>query len=460
MADKAQKNCFVIMGFGIKTDLATGRKLNLDKSYQALIKPVVEKKGITCFRADEIRHSGSIDLQMYEQLLTADLVIADISTANVNAFYELGIRHALKPYSTIIISEDQLGYPFDLTHITINKYTHLGDSIDYFEVLRFQKLLEDTIDSVLANSVPDSPVYTFLDDLIPPHLKASAENVVKQIGDVLTAKKEDAAAAQNPDDQTLSIIIKQAEDALKNKKFDLAKVLFDSALKMLSYENDPHIIANNTYIVQRLALATYQAKQPDEITALKDSITLLRKIDLDHTNDPETVALAGSIEKHLFEQGEGDSHLDSAILYYQRGYYLLHNRHNGINLAYLLNCRATTSLDASRDEKIADIVWANRMRRDVLSLCEKDAAKITAMESQAQSSTEQISEEQKEIISEQKFWILVNKAEAHFGLGQLDEYEKAAADAKLIAHDDWMMDSFSKQLEKLKALIVKQQEMV
>jgi len=460
MADTSQKNCFVIMGFGIKTDLATGRKLNLDKSYQALIKPVVEKKGITCFRADEIRHSGSIDLQMYQQLLTADLVIADISTANVNAFYELGIRHALKPYSTIIISEDQLGYPFDLTHITINKYTHLGDSIDYFEVLRFQKLLEDTIDSVLANSVPDSPVYTFLDDLIPPHLKAKAENVVKQIGDVLTAKKEDVAAAQNPDDQTLSIIIKQAEDALKNKQFDLAKALFDSALKMLSYENDPHIIANNTYIVQRLALATYQAKQPDEVTALKDSITLLKKIDLDHTNDPETVALAGSIEKHLFEQAEGDSHLDSAILYYQRGYYLLHNRHNGINLAYLLNCRATTNLDASKEERIADIVWANRMRKDVLNLCERDAAKIAAMENQAESSTEQISEEQKEIISEQKFWILVNKAEAYFGLGQVDEYEKAAADAKLVVHDDWMMDSFSKQLEKLKALIAKQQTIV
>src|SRR5262249_49518317 len=96
--------------------------------------------------------------------------------------------------------------------------------------------------------------------------------------------------------------------------------------------------------------------------------------------------------------------------------------------------------------------------KDVLSLCEKDAAKIAAMESQAQSSTEQISEEQKEIINEQKFWMLVNKAEAHFGLGQLDEYEKAAADAKLVVHDDWMMDSFSKQLDKLKALMIKQKE--
>ena len=37
-----QKQCFVVMGFGIKTDYATGRKLDLDKSYRLLIKPVVE----------------------------------------------------------------------------------------------------------------------------------------------------------------------------------------------------------------------------------------------------------------------------------------------------------------------------------------------------------------------------------------------------------------------------------
>ena len=174
------------MGFGIKTDLATGRKLNLDKSYQALIKPVVESKNITCVRADEIRHSGSIDLQMYQQLLSADIVIADLSTANVNAFYELGIRHALKPRTTIIMSEELLGYPFDVNHIVINRYTHLGDSIDYFEVLRFQKLLGDTIDTVINSQSPDSPVYTFIEDLIPPSLKVEARRVASRIDDALT----------------------------------------------------------------------------------------------------------------------------------------------------------------------------------------------------------------------------------------------------------------------------------
>jgi hypothetical protein len=80
------------MGFGKKTDYATGRVLDLDKSYSYIIKPAAEEAGIACKRADEIVHSGTIDVPMFEQLLTADVVIADVSTSNPNAFYELGVR--------------------------------------------------------------------------------------------------------------------------------------------------------------------------------------------------------------------------------------------------------------------------------------------------------------------------------------------------------------------------------
>lgn len=456
----SKKNCFVVMGFGIKTDLATGRKLNLDKSYHALIKPVVENKGINCVRADEILHSGSIDLQMYQQLLSADIVIADLSTSNVNAFYELGIRHALKPKTTIIISEELLSYPFDLNHIVINKYAHLGDSIDYFEVLRFQKYLGETIDKVLASETPDSPVYTFLNGLIPPELKVRANKVVTQIGKALTANTTAAAAGSGSGDASLALFIKQGEEALKAKQFEAAKLFFETALKSLTCQGES-ALSNNIYLVQRLALATYQSRKPDYVSALEEALTLLRKIDLGRTNDPETVALAGSIEKHLFEENQGDIHLDNAIQLYQRGYYLLHNRHNGINLAYLLHLRSTTPLATSKQEIIADMVWANRIRREVLQLCYKDLKAIEVMETKTNDmGAHAIGEEQKNIIEEQKFWIAVNKAEAHFGLGEMVEYETSAAIAKTVKHEDWMMDSFQRQLHKLEELMHTQKELV
>lgn len=166
----SKKRCFVVMGFGTKTDYVSGRKLDLNKSYKYLIKPVVESKGLECIRADEILHSGSIDVQMYKELLQADLVIADLSTSNCNAIYELGVRHALRPFTTIVISEDKLVYPFDLNHIVISKYNHLGDAIDIEEAERFKQGLGQQIEAVINKEESDSPVYTYLNSLIPPQI--------------------------------------------------------------------------------------------------------------------------------------------------------------------------------------------------------------------------------------------------------------------------------------------------
>lgn len=101
------KLCFVVMGYGKKTEYESGRTLDLNATYETIIEPAVTSRGLRCVRADEIMQSGLIDVKMYDLLLRADLVIADISTGNVNAVYELGVRHALRPNSTIVMSEDK-----------------------------------------------------------------------------------------------------------------------------------------------------------------------------------------------------------------------------------------------------------------------------------------------------------------------------------------------------------------
>src|ERR1044072_3305295 len=145
--------CFVVMGFGKKTDFETGRTLDLDKSYRNIIKPAVKAAGLECIRADEIPHSGIIDVPMYEQLLGADVVIADLSTSNKNAFYELGVRHALRPTTTIVICEDGIKTPpFDANHVLTRMYHHMGDGIDYEEVMRFSNLLPAAIKEISNKS--------------------------------------------------------------------------------------------------------------------------------------------------------------------------------------------------------------------------------------------------------------------------------------------------------------------
>ena len=147
-------SCFVIMGFGEKTDFQSNpqRVLNLDRTYEDIIKPVVEEAGHICVRADEIIHSTVIDKPMYDNLLSADLVIADLSTANVNAVYELGVRHALRPQRTIVLAEKNFSFPFDLNHLSILKYEHLGKEIGFKEVMRVREILKEKITTLM-----DSP---------------------------------------------------------------------------------------------------------------------------------------------------------------------------------------------------------------------------------------------------------------------------------------------------------------
>src|SRR4029450_8909489 len=85
--------CFVVMGFGKKTDFETGRVLDLDKSYKYLIRPAVKAGDLNCVRADEILHSGEIDKPMYRMLLEADVVVADLSTSNRHCTDALALRH-------------------------------------------------------------------------------------------------------------------------------------------------------------------------------------------------------------------------------------------------------------------------------------------------------------------------------------------------------------------------------
>ncbi len=433
------------MGFGTKTDYVNGRKLDLNKSYRLLIKPVVEAKGIECVRADEIKHSGSIDVQMYQELLQADLVIADLSAANANAIYELGVRHALRPYTTIVISEDKLMYPFDLNHILITSYQHLGDAIDFDEVVRFREELGVLIDKVIDKDEYDSPVYTYLNSLIPPKIQ---DDIEKALEETTASSERDLNQDQG---KALSIITQEAEEAIEEKDFSKARALFETAIQLSTSSSGQRDI----YLIHRLAFTTYKAAEPDLVTSLHTSLDLLKSINLAHSNDPETVSSAGAVEKKLYESCQGDDHLELAILYYQRSYYLLNNRYNGINLALTFVYRATSNLDKSDHERIADLVFAKRTWERVLFLCDRDWKAIQEKGQLPHSKASQDSHEQQDYYQTQKFWVTVNRAEASFGLGDFETYEKQVELAKKTPHLEWMWESFSGQRSKLKTELTK-----
>src|SRR5215510_13813430 len=77
--------------------------VNFDEVYDLLIRPVLADAGCEPFRADEEKAAGDIRTDMFFELVTADIVLADVSILNANVFYELGIRHGVSPRGVLMV---------------------------------------------------------------------------------------------------------------------------------------------------------------------------------------------------------------------------------------------------------------------------------------------------------------------------------------------------------------------
>jgi len=124
-SDKARgKLCFVIGPIG--KELSDTRK-HSDLLLNAIIKATLEHEefSYTVRRADEDADPGMIGDRVVSDIIKADLVVADLTDLNPNAFYELGIRHATR-LPTIHIAKLGTLLPFDnIAHRTI--FVDLGD---------------------------------------------------------------------------------------------------------------------------------------------------------------------------------------------------------------------------------------------------------------------------------------------------------------------------------------------
>ncbi len=417
--EAAKKKCFVVMGFGTKTDFQQQKSYDLDKSYRIIIRKAVEEAGLECIRADDIIHSGIIDKPMYELLLGADVVVADLSTSNANAIYELGIRHALRPHTTIVIAEKNFKFPFDISHLLIRPYNHLGEGIDAEDAEAARDSLKKAIQELVDKAESDSPVYTFLPNLCEPTLKEAAQ--------ALAAGAD--AVPKPPDDQTVSLLMKMFRDARAQSNWAGAKM----ALEQLKIK-----MPGDPFVVQQLALATYKGKQPDAKTALADARGILLELQPDTTNDPETLGIWGAIHKRMWELDSKREDLDEAIRSYGKGFNLKDDFYNGINYAFVLNVRASVATDKS--DAIADFVWARRVRQRVIELARR---RLEAG----------VKDDQGREDLEQKFWLRATLIEALVGIGESDRAAAEQATAIAEAPESWMAGSLQEQLEKLKVLL-------
>ena len=173
--NNTKRHAFVVMPYGTKPR-PDGKLIDFDKVYNTLIKPVLEEQGFEPFRADEETVSGDIHTDMFQELLLADVVIADLSIHNANVFYELGVRHAFRKRGVIHIKARLEGssvrLPFDVFNVrTINYHINENGRPDDDLLARNKDNLGQVLQSTWNSNIDavHSPIYNLLSGLSEPN---------------------------------------------------------------------------------------------------------------------------------------------------------------------------------------------------------------------------------------------------------------------------------------------------
>ncbi|WP_374674494.1 tetratricopeptide repeat-containing protein [Ideonella sp.] len=389
--------CFVVQGFGLKTDYTDGRQLDLDASYD-VIKEAVERAGLRCQRADEIVHAGTIDIPMYERLLHADLVIADLSTYNLNAAFELGVRYALRPRTTLVVAESKFKSPFDVNHIVIRRYEHLGPDLGAKEAQRFKRELAAAIQAVMAEARTDSPVYAMLPGLQPPQDASDA-----------------AQAAARPG--------RSAREWLQRAQQAMAQEDYRAAVR--AWIQVQRFAPGDRQATLQLALATYRSRQPSEKRALDKARALLVPLEPAGSNDPETLGLWAAVHRRLWElEPARQEAFEEALQSYRRSVLLRPDHYLASHLGSLRLARAAALARAGQfGEAHAEWVLAERAWRDALAWAQDASARQGHRSGHAGSG---------------RFWRAVTPWLAAIALGDAAAEKRAAARLRPLESSDWM----------------------
>ena len=186
------------MPFGKKPGSA-GIQIDFDAVYHELIKPSIEKAGLEPLRADEELKGGFIHKPMFERLILCEYAVADLTTANANVFYELGIRHAVRSWSTVMVfAEGVSQLPFDVAPLRALPYKldNYGKPINIEET---KTALNNRLIEAKKAAV-DSPIFELVEDY--PEIDHTKTDVFRDrirysnaIKDKLTASRKEGVEA-------------------------------------------------------------------------------------------------------------------------------------------------------------------------------------------------------------------------------------------------------------------------
>ena len=306
----ARPHAFVAMPFGTKPAPAERggepQLIDFNRVYAEYIKPALESAGFETFRADEEIRGGDIRTDMFQELLVADLVVADLTIENPNVWYELGVRHALRARGVVIVCGGRVTTAFDLYTDRKLRYNLKDGAPDPALLVedrrRLAAMVTATMESWHGRKI--SPVYSLMPNLQEPDWKSlrigdarefwekhqawerriELARTTGRIGDLLVLANEAPVAAFRAE-----AWIKAGEELLRAKRFEFALEHLQHGL-----DHDPHdlrVLRAVGICLQRLALAGVPGH------SIERARQHYRRVLETFPRDVETWALLGRVDK-------------------------------------------------------------------------------------------------------------------------------------------------------------------
>jgi hypothetical protein len=224
MADRA----FIIQQIGVKE---SAERRRADETYGYIIAPAVRSAGLEPYRADLDLSPGAITTKMLSELLSARIIIADLTGRNPNVFYELGIAHSFaRPLISIADSSRTL--PFDAKD---ERIIELGDypssGLTYVQGETAKAALQESLALILSdNYVPPSPLREVaanrsVDELAPENPIAAEltqmREALDEIRNRVTARGAATSGAAQKTIDALRMVIERKIGTLDEEDFEI-----------------------------------------------------------------------------------------------------------------------------------------------------------------------------------------------------------------------------------------------
>jgi tetratricopeptide (TPR) repeat protein len=287
----ATPRAFVVMPFGKKKG-PDGLEIDCDAIYADLLAPAIKAAGLAPHRADADRRGGSIHLDMFQDLLLAEFVVADLTLDNPNVWYEIGVRHALRAGGSVLLYSLRDRLPFDIAGQRMQRYTLKEGKPDPEKTEAERTALTEAIRATMGawRGRRASPVYQQIPSLIEPDWKKLRVGDINEYWQALEAWQSRITIAgrkQRPGD----ILVLAEETPSSILEFEALRTAADALQKL----NRPRYALRILEQARKLDPDDLKARQLEGIALGRDgryeeAREALRKLAEEH-RDGETLGI-------------------------------------------------------------------------------------------------------------------------------------------------------------------------